>query len=375
MRRQLTHQLRRRLRELLGITAGVGTGLLLLPVVPLAWLARAATRARGPGLDPPLTPLLDRLTRLERARLTRLLRVEVADRYPRDRALPYLSCRLGLAALGALVLASLLVSVLYGSLLVWAWLVFSPVATVPSGIGGAFLLFLTVHGITGLRGLEARLAHHFLGPSEPEILRRRITELANSRAGVMEAITEERRRIERDLHDGVQQRLVALGLSISRAQRSPERADELLAQARQEAGAALAELREVAWRIYPTVLDEAGLAAALETVAERCPLPVELTCRLAGEPPRPVATVAYFVVCEAVTNAVKHADASTVAVHVAAGRDRLTVTVTDDGVGGADPAGGGLLGLSRRAAALDGRLHLHSPPGGPTVITAELPCA
>ncbi|WP_233580719.1 sensor histidine kinase [Streptomyces triticirhizae] len=385
----MREQLRRRLRELTGITAGAGTGPLLLPVVLLGWAGRAigvmgrafggargafggARRAEGP----PFTPLVTRATRLERARLVRLLGVEIAETWPAHRALPYLTCRIALAALAALVLASLLVSVVYGSLLVWAWLVFSPTVTVPSGIGGAFLLFLTVQGMSGLIALEARLAHHFLGPSERETLRRRIAELADSRAGVVEAITEERRRIERDLHDGVQQRLVALGLSISRAQRSPERADELLGQARREAALALTELREVAWRIYPTVLDEAGLAAALETLAERCPLPVLLRAELADEPPRPVATAAYFVVCEAVTNAVKHAEAREVAVTVTGRPGRaLALRVADDGRGGADPAGGGLLGLARRVAALDGHLDVHSPPGGPTVITAELPCA
>lgn len=131
----MREQFRRRLRELTGVTAGVGTGA-LLPVVLLGWTGRALGRARR--ADPaPFAPLVARATRLERARLARSLGIEVAESHRARRALPYLTCRLGLAALGALVLASLLVGVAYGSLLGWAWLVFSPTAIVPSGIGGA----------------------------------------------------------------------------------------------------------------------------------------------------------------------------------------------------------------------------------------------
>ncbi|WP_245880360.1 sensor histidine kinase [Streptomyces zhaozhouensis] len=362
---------RRLLGELAGVATGVVTGLALVPVVLLGW----AGRARRGTATPPFTALTVRAARLERARLIRFLGAEIAGSWPAHRALPYLSCRVGLAVLGALTLATLVIGLGYGSLLLWGWALGSPLATVPSGIGGTFLASLTVLGVSALVGVETRLAHHFLGPSEREALRHRITQLADSRAGVVEAITEERRRIERDLHDGVQQRLVALGLALSRAQRSPERAAEHLGQARKDAALALAELREVAWRVYPTVLDEAGLGAALETLAERCPLPVRLRHTPVTEPPRPVATAGYFVVCEAVTNAVKHADAAEVTVTVTGGAaEPLTLRVADDGRGGADPAGGGLLGLARRVAALDGRLDVHSPPGGPTVITAELPC-
>ncbi len=359
---------------LVGLILGIGTGLCALPLALVGWPARALV----PGAPRRVRQVSARLVALDSRRLARFLNMEVADRCPPGRTLPYLTSRVGLAALSALVLASLLVSVLYGSLLVWGWVVFSPVATVPSGIGGAFLLFLTVQGVSGLAGFEVRLARRYLGPSEEETLRRRIAELSDSRAGVVEAISEERRRIERDLHDGVQQRLVALGMSISRAQRYPHRADELLNQARQEAAQALTELREVAWRVYPTVLDEAGLHAALETVAERSPLPVRLSYRLREAPSSAVGTVAYFVVCEAVTNAVKHSGAERVTIAVSERGDDaggMAIRVTDDGRGGADPAGGGLLGLARRVAALDGHFEVDSPTGGPTVIAAELPCA
>jgi signal transduction histidine kinase len=195
---------------------------------------------------------------------------------------------------------------------------------------------------------------------------------------MMDAVDGERRRIERDLHDGVQQRLVALGMLIGRARRShhPDRADQLLLQAHEESRRALTELREVAWRVYPTVLDEAGLHAALETVAERTTLPVHLTYDVEAPPaPRQVETVAYFVVSEAVTNVVKHSGATRIKVALHRDGPTLAVRVEDDGTGGADPAGGGLNGLASRVAALDGRFRVDSPAGGPTTVIAELPCA
>jgi signal transduction histidine kinase len=150
----------------------------------------------------------------------------------------------------------------------------------------------------------------------------------------------------------------------------------LLAQAHRESGEALAELREVAWRVYPAALDEGGLGEALETIAERASIPVRLHYELSEPPPTIVQGVAYFVAAEAVTNAVKHSGASLVTVRAARRDDVVLVRVEDNGLGGAAPSGSGsgLLGLSRRVAALDGRLGIDSPAGGPTVITAELPC-
>jgi len=130
----------------------------------------------------------------------------------------------------------------------------------------------------------------------------------------------------------------------------------------------------VAWRVYPAALDSLGLREALEAVAERAGMPVRLTYRVPGPLPKPVQTAAYFVVCEAVTNAVKHAGAEHITVDVAQEGKVVRVRVRDDGKGGADPLGGGLSGLALRVAALDGRLTVDSPPGGPTVIGAELPC-
>ncbi|KIF06575.1 histidine kinase, partial [Streptomyces sp. RSD-27] len=199
------------------------------------------------------------------------------------------------------------------------------------------------------------------------------------RAAVLRAVDSERRRIERDLHDGVQQRLVALAMLLGRARRSrerdPERADALLLQAHRESQEVLTELREVAWRVYPSALDSLGLEEALAGVAERCAIPLRTEFDAAGPLPGPVRTAAYFVVCEAVTNAAKHSGASAVSVRVVRRGPVLTVRVEDDGSGGADPSGTGLSGLASRVAALDGLLRVESPAGGPTTVTAELPCA
>ncbi|WP_253194628.1 histidine kinase [Streptomyces sp. MP131-18] len=358
--------LHRWLRMATGLAMGAAT---VLPDL-LVLYAALLLRRRG-------DPAAVRLAGWERARVTRLHGdVPEATAPPEPRAaLAYLAARLPVGLLAGLVLLSALVGAAYASTLGWLWFWADHFwANVFSGVGGLFLLFLAAYAVQAVAALEAALVRRFLGPTRQEALERRIEELAESRAGVVAAVHEERRRIERDLHDGVQQRLVALGMLLGRARRRGD-TDDLLAQAHQQARQALAELREVAWRVYPTVLDEAGLRAALEAVAERSPLPVRLDYRLAAEPDRPVAAVAYFVVSEAVTNAVKHSGAAAVAVRLAGEGPALTVRVTDDGRGGADPAGGGLLGLARRAAALDGRLSVASPAGGPTVITAELPCA
>jgi signal transduction histidine kinase len=190
-------------------------------------------------------------------------------------------------------------------------------------------------------------------------------------------VDAERRRIERDLHDGVQQRLVALGVLLGRARRNPDAAADLLAQAHEESRHVLEDLREVAWRVYPAALDSLGLAEALEAVADRSAVPVRLRCELPHAPPG-VATAVYFLVCEAVTNAAKHSGATMIRVDVTREDSPGTggavrVEVADDGAGGADPAGGGLAGLSRRVLALDGGFAVSSPVGGPTVITARIP--
>ncbi|MFD7866946.1 sensor histidine kinase [Streptomyces sp. NPDC059783] len=320
-----------------------------------------------------------RLTATERWRRTVFFGDRFPEHHPRDRQiLRYLAARAYAGLLGAvvigllgfgLVLAVLLVTGVVRSTVDWAEL--------PAQILlGSVLLFLDLQGLVSLAALDARLARECFVPDERELLERRIGELAASRAAVVRAVDAERRRVERDLHDGVQQRLVALAMLLGRARRSrdAERADALLAQAHREAGEVLAELRDVAWRVYPTALDSLGLREALAGVAERCALPVRLEYEVAGELPPPVETAAYFVVSESVTNAAKHAEAGELYVRVVRRDGVLSVLVRDDGAGGADPEGTGLAGLRGRVAALDGMLDVHSPAGGPTTVTAELPC-
>ncbi|WP_346764508.1 histidine kinase [Rhodococcus sp. HNM0569] len=240
----------------------------------------------------------------------------------------------------------------------------------------AIAIYLAVRLAAILGQWDVRLALRTLGNDAAQ---NRLSELRRTRADVIAAIDDERRRIERALHDDVQQRAVALALSIGRARRKAERAhgdlvadlDHAVAQSQ----ALLAELRDVAWRIYPAVLDEHGLAAALEGLSAHTFLPVDLDVRILSEPPHDVAAAMYYVAAEAVTNATKHSGANRVAVAVASDERTVTLTTVDNGSGGADPSGTGLTGLQRRVAALDGMFSVHSPPGGPTVLEARIPCA
>jgi signal transduction histidine kinase len=212
-------------------------------------------------------------------------------------------------------------------------------------------------------------------------LRARLDELQTSRSRLVEVSMFERRRLERDLHDGAQQRLVALSLQLGLAKRRLEEGQDVAAgamldAARDELARALEELRELARGIHPAVLTDRGLEPALEALAERAPLPVSLDQMPAERLPAPVEAAAYFVVAEALTNVVKYAGASTAAVRIRRNGSYAVVEVRDDGVGGADPTiGTGLRGLADRLAALDGRLEVHSPPGEGTTVRAEVPCA
>jgi signal transduction histidine kinase len=210
-------------------------------------------------------------------------------------------------------------------------------------------------------------------------LRARLEDLRASRARIVQAGDTERRRLERNLHDGAQQRLVsvtiALGMATSALATRPEEAREIVTGAQRELGDALAELREVARGIHPAVLTAQGLGPALEALAGRVPIPLELAVA-PGRLPESVEAAAYYLVAETVTNAVKHAAAQRVRVEVARAAGEVVVTVSDDGRGGADPAAGsGLRGLTDRVEALDGRLAVDSPPGAGTTVTAVLPCA
>ncbi len=207
----------------------------------------------------------------------------------------------------------------------------------------------------------------------------RVEELTQTRAGAVEAAETQLRRIERDLHDGAQARLVALGMNIGLAEqqleKDPEKAQEHLAEARKAAGAALQELRDLARGIHPPILADRGLDAAIRALAAHAAVPVSVDVELAERPPAAVETAAYFVAAEGLANALKHAQASRIDIDVHKRDDAIVVRVLDDGRGGVSEAGGGLHGLRQRVEALDGSLRIASPDGGPTVIEAVLPCA
>jgi signal transduction histidine kinase len=203
-------------------------------------------------------------------------------------------------------------------------------------------------------------------------------ELKASRVRILEAGVTERRRLERNLHDGAQQRLVAIAVQLRVLEKrlgDPEQAVTMLRGAAAELEQALAELRELARGLHPAVLADRGLAPALETLTSRSPLPVTLEGVPEGRLAEPLEAAAYFVVAESLTNAVKHAEASELRVRMATEDGELRVDITDDGRGGADPASGGtgLRGLADRVEALGGRLSIESPPGRGTTVRAALP--
>jgi signal transduction histidine kinase len=240
----------------------------------------------------------------------------------------------------------------------------------------------------GVARADEAAGRALLGPSRGEELALRVESLARSRAEIVAATDAERRRIERDLHDGTQRRLVSLAMQLGMARNSladaPEPVRQVIEQAHDEATEALAELRQLVRGLHPAVLDDRGLDAALSGIAANAPLPVRLRVDVPARCSPSIEAVAYFVVSEALTNVAKHADAGQAEVTVERTGDRLRIAVSDDGRGGAtldggaaasaNGAGTGLRGLAQRAAAVDGTFNVHSPPGGGTTITVELPC-
>ncbi|TYK46260.1 sensor histidine kinase [Actinomadura decatromicini] len=245
---------------------------------------------------------------------------------------------------------------------------------------GVLLLAMAPWVAAAVRRVDARAVASLLGPDRAKELQRRVDDLAEKRASVVDAADIERRRIERDLHDGAQQRLVALALNLGLARETlagvPDDAMRVIVEAHEEAKEALSELRTLIRGLHPAVLEDRGLDAALSGIAARVPLPVRLRVEAEPRASSTVEAVAYFVVSEALTNVVKHARANEVDVAVLRRGDTLRVRVSDDGVGGADPsAGTGLTGLARRVRSVDGTFRIASPAGGPTTVTVELPCA
>ena len=404
---------------LLGVfLAAVWTVAMGLILAVLSWTGRPQrqTFVRGLALlSTPLTLLSVRGAQTERRRIARSLGYQVPSPYRRmprgptlDRAhalaedpavwrdLAYL---LLLVPAGALEFASVVGAFVFlvGTVTLPAWLFIAfpkgaplwqevridtlpealtvAVVTLPVSVLAGFLL------ITGLSQAHVALGRALLGPSRRARLAERVEELTESRSRMLAATLAERRRIERDLHDGAQQRLVslAMGLGIAREKMAsdPVVARKLVEEAHGEAKRVLAEIRDLVRGIHPTVLSDRGLDAAISALAGRCPVPVEADVELDGRPPEVVETTAYFVVTETLANVAKHSGASEVRVAVWRERkpeERLVVEVVDDGEGGADPeVGTGLAGLADRVAALDGRLFVESPAGGPTRVRAELP--
>jgi signal transduction histidine kinase len=257
--------------------------------------------------------------------------------------------------------------------------VFTGTATMATSAAIGLVLLLIAPQLTrGFGRLDAGLSRWLLGP--PSDLAARVIELEDSRERVMDAAETERRRIERDLHDGAQQRLVALAMDLGRAKArfadDPEAAASLVDQAHAQAKEALTELRNLVRGVHPPVLTERGLDAALSGLAALCPIPVDVHVDVPVRPKSAVEAVAYFMVAEALTNVAKHSRASHAKV-VVEGHGfpgTLTVMISDDGIGGAKADSPGLSGLADRVSGVDGRLSVESPSGGPTIIAAELPC-
>jgi signal transduction histidine kinase len=252
-----------------------------------------------------------------------------------------------------------------------------PGALIAAVLAGLALLLVSPAVTRGLAVADAAVGRALLGSGREE-LTARIGALETSRAQVVDAAEAERMRIERDLHDGAQQRLVSLAMELGRARAKlgsdPEAAAEIVGEAHEQAKQALAELRNLVRGVHPPVLTDRGLDAALSGLAALSPVPVTVSVDLPARPPAAIEAIAYFVVAEALTNIAKHARASHARVIVVRSGDLLSLEVTDDGQGGADPAGQGLSGLAARVAGVDGQLRVTSPAGGPTTVEVTLPC-
>ncbi|WP_370414361.1 sensor histidine kinase [Streptomyces fradiae] len=335
------------------VTIALGVGL-SVTVIGLPLLALGLAGARG-------------MAGAERARARGLLGVHVErpSRLPhRDGFLPWLWAQLKDPVAWR--------SQLYGFIrLPWGVLTFT-VTLVSLIVLWPVLPFVA----RGLGNVDRAMVRGLLSPSDE--LERRIAELESDRGVVVDTAAADLRRIERDLHDGAQARLVALAMGLGLAKEKllddPEAAAAMVDEAHGEVKLALQELRDLARGIHPAVLTDRGLDAALSAVAARCTVPVKVSVDLPERPAEAIEGIAYFTVSELLQNVSKHARARSAAVDVWRTEERLMLQVRDDGAGGADPAAGsGLAGLGERLGAVDGVLAVDSPAGGPTVVTAELP--
>jgi signal transduction histidine kinase len=376
----------------------VGLLITFVLAVPVAWLLFVVATGLG---------------RVERTRVASLLDVDLAPPYPplppgswwsrlvqrvrtggRWREIGYLLLLLPLGALtfcvavvtwcGSLALIGLPFyagSLPGGTAKFWLFEV-SPGASALglAAVGVVGVALIAPWATTAMGALSGLTARHLLGARRREALEARVEELDASRTAALDSAEAERRRIERDLHDGAQQRLVALGMDLGRAKEKlrtdPDRALELITSAHEEAKEALAELRHLVRGFHPAILEDRGLDAALSSVVARCPVPVTLAVDVPRRPPAPIESTIYFIVTEALANVAKHSGATRASVAISRRADKLVVEIADNGVGGARTVpGSGLAGLADRVAAVDGRLQVVSPAGGPTSVFVEIPCA
>ncbi|HEY8523693.1 MAG TPA: sensor histidine kinase [Acidimicrobiales bacterium] len=263
----------------------------------------------------------------------------------------------------------------------WLFEVGPGAGAVAAALVGVVGLVVVAPWVTlGLARAATAVGRRLLGPRPKGELDERVEALETSRAAAVDSAEAERRRIERDLHDGAQQRLVSLAMGLGAARQRLEEDHEagrrMVAEAHEEAKAALRELRDLVRGIHPVILEDRGLDAALSAVVARASVPVQLEVTVPERPSAAVESAAYFVVMEALTNVAKHAQASRAWVTIERAGDRLVVEVRDDGRGGADMTKGtGLAGLHNRVTGLGGTMHVVSPEGGPTTLLVELPCA
>jgi signal transduction histidine kinase len=381
--------------SLLAITLGL---LITFPLaLPFIWLLFVVSRLMG---------------RIERSRIHALLGVRLADPVPPLQARGWWSRLVERAKSGPrwreiihqLVALPLGIVTTLGAMLAWSgsvallllplyigsfpdetahfWLfdVTQGIGSAAVAVAGALALVFGAPWVTRLLAwLDLAAARLLLAPRRRDELGEKVTRLETSRAAAVDSAEAERRRIERDLHDGAQQRLVALAMGLGAARErldeDPEVGRQLVADAHEEAKAALREVRDLVRGIHPVILEDRGLDAALSAVVARSPVPVSLEVDVPERPPPAVESTAYFVVSEALANVARHAGAARASVAIARGGDRLVVEVRDDGRGGAVIGGGtGLVGLRDRITALGGAFHVVSPEGGPTTLLAEIPC-
>jgi signal transduction histidine kinase len=359
------------LGRLAGLSGGARLRALLLPVVVVMAAAAVAPAGwMGPGIGTGLSVLLLAVVSL------------VVRQAPRPAA-AVATCGLFIAGLAGLLLATQSGwrwPAPYGLLNVggqyWGyWTGISTAGRFAVALQG--LAFLAAAAALAPRTMPA--AGRLLGTGDLELIAR-VRRLTESRAVAVDTAAADLRRLERDLHDGAQARLVALGMQLRAVEKliatSPEAAAALVAEARDTSARALADLRQLVRGVHPPVLADRGLADAIRALALDSPLHVETETDLDGRAPAPIETACYFAVAELLTNAAKHSGARDARVAVEHHGRMLRLSVTDFGLGGADPASGtGLAGIERRLAAFDGILAVSSPAGGPTTIVIEVPCA